>query len=198
MEEQFGKRCWRVRHRARVLPTRSIDLFTRRKGLVGNHDYLRPLLHTSKFASTNSKSEASSRMHRGSCITRRKSSARKTCKPHRTSHCQRPHKHAEQLLLSRIQSHAEGDESAKRQSSIGCPTAQKRWAYTRAKEEAISTTKACQMVTEPLSRKQPPPWYLWQWAFTTNRRHISNICTWWISQPSQMTPAEDHQRFRRQ
>lgn len=57
-------------------------------------------------------------MHRGSCITRRKASARKARKPDRTSYCQRPHKHAEQLLLSRIQPHAEGDESATRHSSI--------------------------------------------------------------------------------
>lgn len=82
-------------------------------------------MHTSEIPSTNRKSKASSRMHRGSCITRRKASARKARKPNRTSHCQRPHKHAEQLLLSRIQSHAEGDESAKKKTPefniLKCP-----------------------------------------------------------------------------
>lgn len=119
MEEQFGTRCWKLGRRSRVPPTRSIDLIVPRQGLAGNHHLFSvALLHTSEIPSTNRKSKASSRMHRGSCITRRKASARKARKPNSTSHCQRPHKHAEQLLLSRIQSHAEGDESAKRRSSI--------------------------------------------------------------------------------
>lgn len=119
MEERFGTRCWKLGRRARVPPTRSIDLIVTRQGLAGNrHLFSVALLHTSVIPSTKRKSEASSRMHRGSCITRRKASARKARKTNRTSHCQRPHKHAEQLLLSRIQSHAEGDESGNRQSLI--------------------------------------------------------------------------------